>query len=541
MIARVIIKYMVKPREDNMKKAKILTATALLAALTTLSVGCGEKKFDKVFTGRYKTEGDVKIVTINENLDSLENHGRIYVGLKTNSAGNKTQYFYSSDGRFKFSLTDSQYTSYSYQTTYYGMYVTRTDDVGSNRVTKYTYYDNNLNVLVSESEYLSTIAKTEDFIFINNEFYQLDDDGEIKTETKKDAGLALNYKKDVAGKVEKFNDKYYQLDSSEIFVYNDNLELVASYTAPSYIEDDNVSSAILPDGNVLIQSIEQVSEFDKKYDFELSCTKFKLYTSLLNVKKNTVKDIKADYLLNGRMWALDGYDGVNFKSRGWNPDLKAVYSVSPIKDKRVSIDDERTEFVTLSNNGKIKSRIEKQLVGQSSIPRIVAENRYVCADVSGVYYLLDQNGKVLTRLDSEYLWGNGCYAVNRGADLAVYDFDANLVKTYSAKSNPTKVSLGSEVCAIKYTDNDNVRADVYKNGAIIKTYTLNKSGDIQPFVNDSVYRIAQNFGNGLKNEYYDMKGNLIARETDDVSISVYDNILERRTKNSKEYIVIVEA
>ena len=524
-----------------MKKAKILTATALLAALTTLSVGCGEKKFDKVFTGRYKTEGDVKIVTINENLDSLTNHGRIYVGLKTNSAGNKTQYFYSSDGRFKFSLTDSQYTSYSYQTTYYGMYVTRTDDVGSNRVTKYTYYDNNLNVLVSESESLSEIAKTEDFIFINNEFYQLDNDGEIKTETKKDARLALKYKKDVAYKVEKFNDKYYQLGSPEVFVYNDNLELVASYTAPSYIEDDNVSSVVLPDGNVLIQAMEQVSTYEKKYDFELSCAKFKLYTSLLNVKKNTVKEIKADYLLIDEMWYLDGYDGMNFKSRGWNPDLKAVYSVSPIKDKRVSLDSERIEFVTLSNNGKIKSRIEKQLVGQSSIPRIVAENRYVCADVSGVYYLLDQNGKVLTRLDSEYLWGNGCYAVNRGADLAVYDFDANLVKTYSAKSNPTKVSLGSEVCAIKYTDNDNVRADVYKNGAIIKTYTLNKSGDIQPFVNDSVYRIAQNFGNGLKNEYYDMKGNLIARETDDVSISVYDNILERRTKNSKEYIVIVEA
>lgn len=524
-----------------MKKTKILTATALLAALTTLSVGCGETKFEKVLTGKYKAEGDAKIVTINENLDSLTNLGKFYVGLKTDSSGNKTQYFYSSEGRFKFSLTDSLYTNYSYQTTNYGMYVMRIDVVGMDRVTKYTYYDNNLDVLLGESENFSTITKTGDFIFINNEFYQVDDDGEIKTETKKDAGLALRYKREVAGKVEKFNDKYYQLDSSEIFVYNDNLELVASYTAPSYIEDDNVSSAVLPDGNVLIQATEQVSAYEKKYDFELSCAKFKLYTSLLNVKKNTVKEIKADYLLIDEMWYLDGYDGVNFKSMGYNPDLKAVYSVSPIKDKRVSLDSERIEFVTLSNNGKIKSRIEKQLVGQSSIPGIVAENRYVCADVSGAYYLLDQNGKVLTRLDSEHLWGNGCYAVDRGAGLAVYDFDANLVKTYSAKSNPTKVSLGSEVCAIKYTDNDNVRADVYKNGAIIKTYTLNKSGDILPFINDSAYRIAQNFGNGLKNEYYDMKGNLIARETDDISISVYDNILERRTTSSKEYIIIVEA
>ena len=521
-----------------MKKAKILTATALLAALTTLSVGCGEKKFDKVFTGRYKTEGDVKIVTINENLDSLTNHGRIYVGLKTNSAGNKTQYFYSSDGRFKFSLTDSQYTSYSYQTTYYGMYVTRTDDVGSNRVTKYTYYDNNLNVLVSESESLSEIAKTEDFIFINNEFYQLDEDGEIKTETKKDAGLSLRYKSEVAGKVKKFNDKYYQLGSSATYVYNDDLELVAAYTAPSYVVSSQTTSAILANGNVIIQALEHVSDYEKKYDVVISDEKYILHTTVLNVKKNTVKEVKADYILDE--WAVDGYDGVEFDSMGLNPDLKAVYVVYPIKDKRVSVGEENAEFVTLGSNGKIKSRIEKLLVGQYGIPSIVAENRYFGMDVSGGNFLLDQNGNVLARLDSAYLWGNGCYAVNRGADLAVYDYDINLVKTYQAKSEPSQVTLGSDVCAIKYIENDNLKIDVYKNGRIIKTHAVNKNGNVQS-LSACGYRVTQYYEGVSKDEYYDFNGNLIARESDDVSISVSGNVLAKRTANSKEFIIIVEA
>ena len=268
---------MVRPREDKMKKAKIIMATALVAAMTAVFVGCGQTKFTKAYTGKFDTPVGKKLVRINENLDSLTMDTTFYVGQKEGSSGYATRYFYDPKGALKFSLADTENVQYRYETTNYGMYVEKTVRAGATTKSKYTYYDSDLNVIVKESENESEIQKLGDFLFVNDDFYQLDENNKMKPDTKKNVGLSLEYKYKVAEKAVKFNDKYYILDtkatsgyfmgSPSVSVYNDNLELVAVYLVPTYV--GNASSVILPGGNVLIQAFEQVADYDSKYDLEI--------------------------------------------------------------------------------------------------------------------------------------------------------------------------------------------------------------------------------------------------------------------------------
>ncbi len=510
-----------------MKKVKTFMATALLAILTMTLVGCGETKFTKAFTGQYEKPMEKRIVRIGEDLDELTADGNFFVGRKTDNTGNEKQYFYGADGSLKLTLTNTAYTTYDYRATEYGMYVIRNDIFYSGDITvKYTYYDCDFNVLVSESEKQSSILMTTDFLFVNNDYYRLDDEGKIITSTEKDAGLSLNYKKNVARSVEKYDGRYYNLGSSAAYVYDENLDLTAAYEIPEYMESRS-SVVLLQNGNVLMQAREKVPNESKKYDLEMDGERYLLHTFILNVKKNTVKEVKVDYILVGNYYAVDGFGDTYFDSMGLNPDLKAIYGVLPIKDKRYSETEADLEFVTLGGNGKIKSRIEKILIGQTLIPMIVAENRYISKDLSGAFHLLDESGKTLVISDNYISFNGGVYMADNGSGLAVYDVNMNTVKVYSSELNPMKVSLCEEITAVKYTENDNVKVDVYKNGSIMKTYTTGNGGVAA--LSDYGYEIR--YVNEIEeySEYYDLNGNVIARTSDNVRVYADGDIIRKTT------------
>lgn len=529
-----------------MKKAKIIMATALVAAMTAVFVGCGQTKFTKAFTGRYETPVGKKFVRISENLDSLTMNTTFYVGQKEGSSGYATRYFYDPKGALKFSLADTENVQYRYGVTNYGMYVEKTVTSGTTTKSKYTYYDSDLNVIVKESENESEIQKAGDFLFINDDYYQLDENDKIKTDTKKNVGLSLDYKYKVADKAVRYNDKYYILDtkatsgyfmgSPSVSVYNDNLELVAVYLVPTYVS--NASSVILPGGNVLIQAFEQVANSDSKYDLEISGKKCLIHTTVLNVKKNSTKEIKVNYVLDDSSWALNGFDGMDFDELGLNPKLQGAYGVYLIENKRYSDDSNFVEFVTLNKEGKLTSRLEKLIVGQYSIPVPVAENRYVCLDVTGAYYLLDQNGKVIARSGDYLNFNGGVYLNKNNSGLTAYDTDMNIVKSYASDLNPESVYLRGDLSAVKYTDDEIVKVDVFKAGSLMKSHTLGSSGGVSS-LGSYGYQIEQNNGADVGYEYYDLNGNVIAKSSETVSISVSGNVIKKVSPDKIEFILAV--
>lgn len=533
-----------------MKKAKIIMVTALVAAMTAVFVGCGQTKFTKAFTGKFDTPVGKKLVRINENLDSLTMDTTFYVGQKEGSSGYATRYFYDPKGALKFSLADTENVQYRYGTTNYGMYVEKTVTSGTSTKSKYTYYDSDLNVIVKESENESEIQKLGDFLFVNDDFYQLDENNKMKPDTKKNVGLSLEYKQKVADKAVKYNDKYYILDTSitsgyfmgspSVSVYNDNLELVAAYLVPTYVDKTNVSSAILPGGNVLVQAFEQVADYDSKYDLEIKGEKYLIHTTVLNVKKNSTKEIKVNYVLEGSSssWALNGVDGMEFDKLGLNPKLQGIYGVYPIENKRYSDDSNFLEFVTLNKEGKLTSRLEKLIVGQYSVPVPVAENRYVCLDVTGAYYLLDQNGKVIARSGDYLNFKGGVYLNKNNSGLTAYDTNMNIVKSYASDLNPESVYLRGDLSAVKYTDDEIVKVDVFKAGSLMKSHTLGSSGGVSS-LGSYGYQIEQNNGADVGYEYYDLNGNVIAKSSETVRLSVNGNVIRKVSPDKIEFILAV--
>lgn len=538
-----------------MKKAKIIMATALVAAMTAVFVGCGQTKFTKAYTGKFDAPVGKKFVRISENLDSLTTNfcsltmdTTFYVGQKEGSSGYATRYFYDQKGALKFSLADTENVQYTYEATTYGMYVEKTITAGTTTKSKYTYYDSDLNVIVKESENRSTIRKTNDFLFVNDDFYQLDENDKMKPDTKKNVGLSLEYKYKVAEKAMKFNDKYYILDtkatsgyfmgSPSVSVYNDNLELVAVYLVPTYVDKTNVASAILPGGNVLIQAVEQVADYDSKYDLEIKGEKYLIHTTVLNVKKNSTKEIKVNYVLDDSSWALNGFDGMEFDELGLNPKLQGAYGVYLIENKRYSDDSNFLEFVTLNKEGKLTSRLEKLIVGQYSIPVPVAENRYVCLDVTGAYYLLDQNGKVIARSGDYLNFKGGVYLNKNNSGLTVYDTNMNIVKSYASDLNPESVYLRGDLSAVKYTVDEVVKVDVFKAGSLMKSHTLGSSGGVSS-LGSYGYQIEQNNGADVGYEYYDLNGNVIAKSSETVKLSVSGNVIKKVSPDKIEFILAV--
>lgn len=512
-----------------MKKAKTFMATALLAVLTITFVGCGKTKFTKAFTGKCESPMERRIVGIGEDLDDLTADGDFFVGKKTDSMGNKTQYFYGADGSLRLTLTDTAYTTYEYHATEYGMYVVREDSYFSESTVNryYTYYDYDFNVLVDSSENPSSIETAGDFLFVNSKFYRFDDEGKIITSTEKDAYTARSRKMDIAKNVTEYEGRYYRFETSAAYVYNDNLELTATCSVPLYATGSNTAITVLQGGNVLMQVRERVPNESKKYDLEILGERYLLHTYVLNVKKNTVKEIKADYYLADQIWAIDGFDYVDFNSMGLNPDLKAIYGVYPIENKRYSERETDMEFVTLSGNGKIKSRIEKLLIGQTYIPSIVAENRYICRDSAKSIYLLDQNGNKLGMLENSISFDGGVYVADNGSGLTVCDLSMNTVKLYPSKLNPKRVQLCEEVVAVRYVENDDVKVDVYKNGSIMMTYTTGNGGVAA--LSDYGYEIR--YVNDIEeySEYYDLNGNVIARSSDNVRVYADGDIIRETT------------
>lgn len=528
-----------------MKKAKIIMATAFVAAMTAVFVGCGQTKFTKAYTGKFDTPVGKKLVRINENLDSLTMDTTFYVGQKEGSSGYATRYFYDPKGALKFSLADTENVQYRYETTNYGMYVEKTVTSGTTTKSKYTYYDSDLNVIVKESENKSTIRKTNDFLFVNDDFYQLDENDKMKPDTKKNVGLSLEYKYKVAEKAMKYNDKYYILDtdatsgyfmgSPSVSVYNDNLELVAVYLVPTYV--GKASSVILPGGNVLIQAFEQVADYDSKYDLEIKGEKYLIHTTVLNVKKNSTKEIKVNYVL-GDSWALNGFDGMEFDELGLNPKLKGAYGVYLIENKRYSDNSNFIEFVTLNKEGKLTSRLEKLIVGQYSIPVPVAENRYVCLDATGACYLLDQNGKVIARSGDYLNFKGGVYLNKNNSGLTAYDTSMNIVKSYASDLNPESVYLRGDLSAVKYTDDEIVKVDVFKAGSLMKSHTLGSSGGVSS-LGSYGYQIQQNNAADVGYEYYDLNGNVIAKSSETVKLSVSGNVIKKVSPDKIEFILAV--
>ena len=186
------------------------------------------------------------------------------------------------------------------------------------------------------------------------------------------------------------SDKYnYVINKSNVQVYDDKYEPVASYNAPS--SATSFWCNIMNDGNVLIQYTIQQSEDARSYDILLEGKKYKLESLILKVKKDKVKSVNLKHLV------FDVENGIvnkEYSSIYTKPDN--VAEIYEIEDRCVDFNNPRT--VWLKKNGKIKKYLDENITAQKGVLELVADNRLVATNKQGQSFLLNEKGEILGEL-----------------------------------------------------------------------------------------------------------------------------------------------
>lgn len=509
-----------------MKKTKIILAIVAIVCIASAFAGCGTVSFKKAYTGKYEAE-ETKIVDIAEDLDNFTKSGKLFIGKKVKDE-KTTQYIYNEKAELKLTLPNGDKTIYNLNRYDNYLRVKKTDNTGSEPKVTYTYYDYDFNVLVAESEQASEIDQIGSFLFVNNDFYQLDKEGKTLIDTKKTASVNIDIKASIASEVVPFNGLFYIIESGEVMIFNDNLELVAQYKIPEYAADYPMSINLLPNGNIIGQYAVRVPDDAKKFDLLQGAEKYDLVTEILDVKKNKIKSINTDYIYE--IGFVDGFDSeigfLDFEKMGYNPDLKAVYMAFKIVDKRINLSEYDIEFVTLKNNGKVNKVLEKQVIGQSSPLLAITENRYVAISSTMSAYLFNEEGENLGQVPpysfipfiSGTPFKGGVYSAIVNGKLTLYNTSLEVVKAYDADSDASFVE-GNELCGfIEYWAKDSngeykEYVDVYMNGEKVRTED-----------SDMFYSYA--FGFAIKSvvddkvtlKYYDFNNTLICESNENVDV-----------------------
>ena len=344
----------------------------------------------------------------------------------------------------------------------------------------------------------------------------------------------------VSGIDEYMNGYYYTLEQSGVTVYDANLNLYGFVRVPSYA---SAYPIVLANGNVLIQYTINQDPYGDDYDMISvnnnygSATKSNITTLLYNVEKNTAKEIKFDYL-------VEGVETENLAEKVDN--IAYMYE---IKDNRVDYNEEAAIVAKLSNNGKVGTiygKAEDYLV--NAYMRPVAENRFMGISISGEKVLYNEEmEKIATFTSSAY--ANEQYIVDGSK---YYTFDGVLIADTAKYFVRANFANGNAIYADIDYDNNTTDYYLIANNTMSKiatTYTgvdaTKTSGETFATFGDNYYVITKwtkNSDTGLKSSVdyvYNMNG---AKLTETVSyVDRYANNSENKATAIYNRKVVTEA
>ena len=230
-----------------------------------------------------------------------------------------------------------------------------------------------------------------------------------------------------SSKIPKFTAKngnyYYYINntSSTFSIFDENLNLYAYHTVPTYAE--NVSYFILDDGNVLIQYLTQEPANSDNYTYYDSDTGnlVAVVTELYNTSRNSVKPLEVDHVIvelssKSTIYASSDSDYFEFLNDG----IKNLGTALEIKNKKLDI---TPILVSFNNSAGIDKYLNKIFVGQTFFPPLmVSEDRFVANNVYGERLLINSSGDKIGDVTSAIITAKYIIKENN-----IYDYDMNLI------------------------------------------------------------------------------------------------------------------
>ncbi len=364
----------------------------------------------------------------------------------------------------------------------------------------HVYYDASGDSFISveaDKEVGVPTLVTPEIIVINSKVYDISEDGTVDEKAELPAYLSVHAFDD-------YTDKYFYDLGNTIVIYDDEFVPVATWTAPSYVEN-GISTFVLNNGNVLIQYAVLLDEDAKDFDVYNADGKYDL-VSLILTPKGKVKEINLDYIVTEVIKNTELYDEDEDKEDNlYTNKFENLAVIARIENKKIDESVAGIDYVLMNNNGKAKTSL-KLVDGQVYLPTMIAKDLFVVETLAGSA-IVNAKGKVKFNITDDNVNIIGQYILT--AD-AIYNFEFE--KVYDLKSNEAEyLTVSGDTVLVVAGDEEKYSIIAFCNGEdeIIYKYDAEAESNKEfELVGDYGYLIIDNDAE-LPYSYYASNGKAI--------------------------------
>lgn len=363
--------------------------------------------------------------------------------------------------------------------------------------TTYTLYDAAGNA-VTTTDYRpkeEPYFLTDDLLMYNYVVYPIANDGSLKVSEAKDVP-EYAYVQNITD----YNDEYFYVLGTDIYVYDHNFETVSVWHSPSYINE--IEAFVLNGGDIFVQYTYDLPWDSEEYDFIEDQHKFNLVTLILSAEDGKAKEIEFDYraiMVASRNLIGRAVEDSDMFSDGFDN----IAVIAPIVNNEVDDSAASLDMVTVKNNGKIDKSLKIVDYQDINLPRKIADDKFIITTSYGMA-IINSKGDVIKKLNS-ILLHCGNYFIGENA---IYDL--NLEVVYDLKPEGREIySQFDDIIYVKEEKDNGYSVLSIHNGETKTVYTyLNDSDDNSEItmIGEIGYVIKSTSGDY---SYYNSRGELI--------------------------------
>lgn len=334
---------------------------------------------------------------------------------------------------------------------------------------------------------------------------------------------------------------YYDKSLNEQFTY------VAPQYYMGYTEMDVSQVYVLNNGNLLVQYSKGLEADANKYDYRVPTAygeaRYDLFTLLVDPMTGEETELDFDYVIGGVSTAY----AAETDKMCWADGVENIVYANPIEDKLVRSDSAATDWLNMTNEGKVKGSVkfDDSLV---SAPEAYVGSYLAAENIKGELVIFNADGEVVNTVsDGDGTTMNGNYILTYKEYYesgygyvteynALYDIAGNKLYDFKEKKAEIYVNLiNYDAFITKYSKGGEINYDVVFKGQVVDSFTVGAGESLDwgsAYYERTVKTGTDENGNEtFEYRLYNVKGELMLKSENYISIlaSTEDCMIVRTT------------
>lgn len=431
-----------------MRKTKIVALVLALLMVSALLVACGKFDAPDQIFAEYEDKSPTYTTATQLNVSGhIANSEGWTAIMEDETADGKevSRLVDLAEGKVLLEFTNTDTVTYELEMGEVGESVAvlliTVDSTDSAKVkTTVTLYDKN-GTQIAQSDKLDDddLDSFADLLVFGESVYRVAEDGSIT--------LAFEHKEYESNfpPINAYADGYYLwLTGNVVYAYDENLELLSVYKAPSYAQE--LVSFALNNGNVFVQYRVELPYDAEDYDLYYGAKKWDLVTVIVDPDDGDADNIDFDYMVK------EGYSRSSsesyFEMVGYDESIENIIVGYEIDDNyRVDRSELVEKLLAVSNNGQVKGDLLQMIPNQIAYDGAAGvrygEDLFLVINARGERVLLDAAGDVIANIGVTSVQDHNELYIVIGD--VIYDHDMNKLLDLEEKEMTVEKMMGRSI------------------------------------------------------------------------------------------------